>query len=78
MNHRTRCEVLVLRSSKLYAFFMRVLRTLGLLLIACGLFVQSAAHASALPQAVDAGKPACAEMEMMAGAASMDDHDPGR
>ena len=40
MNHRTRCEVLVLRSSKLYAFFMRVLRTLGLLLIACGLFVQ--------------------------------------
>ena len=75
MNHRTRCEVLVFRSSKLYAFFMRVLRTLGLLLIACGLFVQSAAHASALPQALDAGKPACAEMEMMAGAASMDDHD---
>jgi len=54
---------------------MRVLRSLGLLLIACGLFVQSAAHASALPQALDAGKPTCAEMEMMAGAASMDDHD---
>ena len=75
MNQRTGLEVLVLRSSKLYALFMRVLRSLGLLLIACGLFVQSAAHASALPQALDAGKPTCAEMEMMAGAASMDDHD---
>ena len=75
MNHRTRCEVLVLLCGKLYAFIMRDLRTLGLLLIACGLFVQSAAHASAVPQSLGAGTPACAEMEMMAGAASMDDHD---
>ena len=75
MNQRTGLEVLVLRSSKLYALFMRVLRSLGLLLIACGLFVQSAAHASAVPQSLGAGTPACAEMEMMAGAASMDDHD---
>ena len=52
---------------------MRALRTLGLLLIACGLFVQSAAHASALPQVVDAGDPACAEMETMAGATSTED-----
>ncbi|MAE32658.1 MAG: hypothetical protein CMO43_13885 [Verrucomicrobiales bacterium] len=55
---------------------MRALRTLGLLLIACGLFVQSAANASAPLRIVDAGETACAEMKMLAGAASKDDRRP--
>lgn len=54
---------------------MRILRALGLLLIACGLFVQSAAHASALPQVLDVGEPDCAGMETMAGTVSIDDRD---
>jgi hypothetical protein len=46
---------------------MRLLRSLGLILVACGLFVQSAAYASALPQVPTALEGPCDEMRMEAG-----------
>lgn len=57
---------------------MRLLRSLGIFLVACGLFVQSAAHASALPQAPAEIEASCDEMRMEAGSttAPEDEHGP--
>lgn len=57
---------------------MRLLRSLGIFLIACGLFVQSAAHASALPQAPATIDGPRDEMRMEAGSSTApeDQHGP--
>lgn len=52
---------------------MRILRSLGLILVACGLFVQSAAHASALPQVPAAIEAPCDEMRMGTGSTAAPD-----
>lgn len=54
---------------------MRMLRSLGLFLIACGLFVQAAAHASALPQVPVSVEGACDEMRMEAETSSVQSND---
>ena len=56
---------------------MRLLRSLGLILVACGLFVQSAAYASALPQVPTAIESPCDEMRMEAGRADAPDDQDG-
>jgi len=43
---------------------MHILRTFGLILIACGIFVQSAAYASARPQVAATIEGPCDEMRM--------------
>lgn len=43
---------------------MHILRSFGLILIACGLFVQSAAYASARPQVAGTIEEPCDEMRM--------------
>ena len=48
------------------ARYVRMLRTFALVLIACGLFVQSIAHASAIPQDSTAVGGECTEMRMAA------------
>lgn len=54
---------------------MRLLRTLGLLLIACGLFVQTAAHATASPQDFASVEAGCADMDMAGETAGTSNHD---
>ena len=56
---------------------MQLLRSLGIFLIACGLFVQSAAHASAMPQAPAGSEAACNEMRMETGATTASEDQPG-
>ena len=55
--------------------YMHMLRSLALVLIAAGLFVQSAAHASAVPQAPMKSEVDCTEMRMATGPSLAHDSD---
>lgn len=55
---------------------MGILRSLSVLLIACGLFVQTAAYASVRPEVPIAIDSPCDEMRMMPGSIMPDDTDP--